>query len=47
VFGVKYSPEALESAPQDNSLRRRVIEHLKNGGTMGNGAGIIFVDENY
>lgn len=47
VFGVRYSPEVLENSPQDNSLRRRVIEHLKNGGTMGNGAGIIFVDENY
>lgn len=47
VFGVKYSPEALENAPQDNSLRRAIVSHLKNGGTMGNGAGIIFVDENY
>lgn len=47
VFGVRYSHEALEKAPQDNSLRRAVIKHLKNGGTMGNGAGIIFVDENY
>ncbi len=47
VFGVKYSPEALENAVGDNSLRLRVIEHLKNGGTMGNGAGILFVDESY
>ena len=47
VFGVRYSPEALEKAPKDNSLRRAVIKHLKNGGTMGNGAGIVFVDENY
>ena len=47
VFGVKYSREAFENAPQDNSLRRAVIEHLKNGGTMGNGAGILFVDESF
>ena len=47
VFGVRYSPDALENAPEDNSLRRAVIRHLKNGGTMGNGAGILFVDENY
>lgn len=47
VFGVRYSPDALENAPEDNSLRRAVIRHLKNGGTMGNGAGILFVDENF
>ena len=47
VFGVRYSPEALDTVKADNSLRRKVIEHLKNGGTMGNGAGIIFVDENF
>ena len=47
VFGVRYSPEALDKVKADNSLRKKVIEHLKNGGTMGNGAGIIFVDENF
>ena len=47
VFGVRYSPDALQKVSGDNSLRRKVIDHLKKGGTMGNGAGIIFVDESY
>ena len=47
VFGVKYSPEALDSVAVDNSLKRKVYDHLKSGGNMGYGVGIIIVDENY
>ena len=47
VFGVKYSPEALESVTADNSLKRRICDHLKDGGNMGYGIGIICVDEKY
>ena len=47
VFGVKYSPEALDSVVVDNSLKRRVYDHIKSGGNIGNGVGIIVVDENY
>lgn len=47
VFGVRYSPEVLDSVPVDNSLRLTIRDHLKAGGTMGTGSGIIIVDENY
>ena len=47
VFGVQYSPEAMDTVPVDNSLRRAVYEHIKSGGNMGYGVGIIVVDENY
>ena len=47
VFGVRYSPEALENAVIDNSLKKAVADHLKSGGSMGSGSGIIVVDENY
>ena len=47
VFGVKYSTEALDSVVVDNSLKRKVYDHLKSGGNMGYGIGIITVDENY
>ena len=47
VFGVKYSPEALDSVVVDNSLKRKVYDHLRSGGNMGYGIGIITVDENY
>lgn len=47
VFGVKYSPEAIERVTVDNSLKRKVYDHLKAGGNMGYGVGIITVDENY
>ena len=47
VFGVKYSPEALETVSVDNTLRRAIVEHLKNGGSMGHGVGILFVDSDF
>lgn len=47
VFRLRYSPEILDSVTVDNSLKRAIIDHLKSGGSMGSGSGIIIVDENY
>ena len=47
VFGVKYTPDALDSVTVDNSLKRKIYDHIKSGGNMGYGIGIIAVDENY
>jgi hypothetical protein len=47
VFKIRYSPEALESIEADNSLKRAILDHIKSGGSMGSGTGIIIVDENY
>ena len=43
VFGHRdtYAPETL---PEDTPLRRQLKEHLKNGGTMGEGYGILLHD---
>ena len=47
VFNVNYSPMALETVSVDNSLKRTVADHLKNGGTMGEGIGVFIIDENF
>ncbi len=47
VFKVRYSPEELDKVETDNSLKRAIAEHLRCGGTMGNGTGIVVVDEDF
>lgn len=47
VFNVEYSDEVLENVVVDNSLKAAIVEHLKAGGTMGEGIGMIIVDGNF
>ena len=35
----------IDSAPTDNSLRRGIVEHLKNGGVLTGGSMVFFKDE--
>ena len=44
VFNTPYSRDALENAPEDNSLRRDFKKYLLGGGSMGDGQGIILFD---
>lgn len=44
IFDTPYSREALENASEDNSLRRAFKKYLLEGGSMGNGQGIILFD---
>ena len=37
---MEQNPDKL---PADSSLRRAIVDHLKNGGTLGSGHGILFV----
>lgn len=47
VFNVEYSPSALKNVVADNSLKRNVAYHLKNGGTMGEGIGVLIIDKDF
>ena len=43
VFG-KYYEGTTEGLPADNTLRRNFIQYINNGGTFGNGSGMILYD---
>ena len=47
VFNVDYSPQIINTVVADNSLKTTVINHLKNGGTMGEGLGVLIIDKDF
>jgi hypothetical protein len=44
IFNVPFSQEALSTAREDTSLRRRFKSFLAKGNTMGNGYGVLLFD---
>ena len=44
IFNVDYSPEILDSAPEDTSLQRSFKAYLKQGNNMGTGKGVLLFD---
>ncbi len=44
VFNMDYSPEILDQVPTDTRLRRNLLQFVKSGRPMGEGAGIICFD---
>lgn len=44
IFNVDYSPEVLNRVPTDTTLRRNLLNYVKNGNQMGDGLGIILFD---
>lgn len=44
IFDVPYSPEALEKAPENTALQRAFKKYFAEGGTMGDGQGVILFD---
>jgi len=47
VFNIEYSKEAIDKINADNSLKTVVLNHIKNGGTMGEGLGVLIIDEKF
>lgn len=44
IFNIEYSPETLDSAPEDTSLQRSFKSYIKQGNNMGTGKGILLFD---
>lgn len=44
IFYMDFSPENLEKAAEDTTLRRNLKAYLKAGNSMGNGCGLFFFD---
>ena len=44
IFNVDYSPETLDSAPEDTSLQRGFKAYIKQGNCMGTGKGVLLFD---
>ena len=44
IFNVDYSPETLDSAPEDTSLQRGFEAYIKQGNCMGTGKGVLLFD---
>ncbi len=47
VFDVEYSKDVLSTVKADNSLKTAVLNHLKNGGTLGEGIGVLIIDDKF
>ncbi len=47
VFYVDYNKEALDTVKAESHLQRTLIDHLRAGGTMGEGIGYLIVDESF
>ena len=39
-----YTPEILDYVPQDTRLRRNFLHYFREGGTLGEGHGILLFD---
>ena len=46
VFGMPYSEENLEKAPQETSLQRNMLKFIKDGNPMGQGYGMFLYGKN-
>lgn len=44
IFDVMYTPEILDYVPQDTRLRRNFLHYFREGGTLGEGHGILLFD---
>ncbi len=44
LFGVDYSPETFESAPERTTLQRNIKNYIRSGNNMGTGKGVVLFD---
>lgn len=47
VFNTAYTPQSLDNVIADNSLKRIVLDHIKGGGSMGEGVGVLIIDKEF
>lgn len=44
LFGVDYSPETFEAAPERTTLQRNIKNYIRKGNNMGTGRGVLLFD---